>query len=58
MIYCSFCGSSQWEVSHIIAGPQVNICVKCVEFCVELLMQEGYEPTSYRWTDDDYYCGA
>jgi ATP-dependent protease Clp ATPase subunit len=27
---CSFCGSSQQQVEHLIAGPHVYICDRCV----------------------------
>jgi ClpX C4-type zinc finger len=29
-LFCSFCGSSQHEVEHLIAGPSIAICNRCV----------------------------
>lgn len=34
---CSFCGKSQHEVRHVIAGPGVGICDECVMLCVTIL---------------------
>jgi ATP-dependent Clp protease ATP-binding subunit ClpX len=30
---CSFCGKSETEVEHLIAGPGVYICDECVGLC-------------------------
>jgi ATP-dependent Clp protease ATP-binding subunit ClpX len=35
--YCSFCGKSQHEVSHLIAGPTVFICDECVDLCADII---------------------
>jgi hypothetical protein len=37
---CSFCGKSYAEVRKLIAGPNVNICDKCVLVCNNLLDSE------------------
>ena len=34
---CNFCGKTQDEVAHIVAGPGVDICSECVALCVETL---------------------
>ena len=34
--YCSFCGKSQHEVRHLIAGVNVYICNECSELCIEM----------------------
>lgn len=36
---CSFCGSAQDQVRHLIAGPGVNICNVCVELCNTVIRQ-------------------
>ncbi|GGP24679.1 ATP-dependent Clp protease ATP-binding subunit ClpX [Silvimonas amylolytica] len=41
LLYCSFCGKSQHEVTKLIAGPQVFICNECIELCNDILTEEG-----------------
>lgn len=31
--YCSFCGRSEHEINHLIEGPSVYICNKCIDEC-------------------------
>lgn len=38
---CSFCGRSSGEVSSIIAGPNVNICVVCVQNASDILRKNA-----------------
>jgi ATP-dependent Clp protease ATP-binding subunit ClpX len=33
-LYCSFCGKSQRDVFHLIAGPACFICDECIGLCV------------------------
>ena len=40
ILYCSFCGKSQHEVSKLIAGPGVFICDECVELCGDIILNE------------------
>ncbi len=40
---CSFCGRSVEEV-NMIEGIDGLICAECVEFCMDLLVQNGYQP--------------
>ena len=40
ILYCSFCGKSQHEVTKLIAGPSVFICSECVELCNEIIREE------------------
>ncbi|WP_150465216.1 ATP-dependent Clp protease ATP-binding subunit ClpX [Francisella sp. SYW-2] len=35
ILYCSFCGKSQQEVKHIIAGRDGNICNECIAKCAD-----------------------
>ena len=35
--YCSFCGKSENEVEHLIAGPGVYICNHCIDLCNNIL---------------------
>ena len=30
VLYCSFCGLSQFEVAKLVSGPTVFICNECV----------------------------
>ena len=36
ILYCSFCGKSQHEVTKLVAGPAVFICDECVDICVDI----------------------
>ena len=36
-VKCSFCGKSQEMVSKLVAGPDVYICVECIELCNEII---------------------
>jgi ClpX C4-type zinc finger len=40
---CSFCEKAPQEVRKLIAGPNSFICDECVEFCQEILAEEGSE---------------
>ncbi|PWM39223.1 MAG: ATP-dependent Clp protease ATP-binding subunit ClpX [Clostridiales bacterium] len=40
---CSFCGRSVKE-ANMIEGVDGMICADCVELCMNLLMQNGYQP--------------
>jgi ClpX C4-type zinc finger/Glyoxalase superfamily protein len=37
ILYCSFCGKSQHEVSCLVAGPAVFICDECVGLCNDVI---------------------
>src|SRR5882757_10032224 len=37
VLYCSFCGKSQHDVSKLIAGPTVFICDECVDICSDII---------------------
>ena len=37
VLYCSFCGKNQDEVTKLIAGPTVFICNECVRLCEQIL---------------------
>jgi ATP-dependent Clp protease ATP-binding subunit ClpX len=41
MVQCSFCGKSQDQVSHLIAGPSgLTICDECIRLCLEIIETE------------------
>ncbi len=44
--YCAFCGKTQREVRHLIAGPEVCICNECVEVCVEIIEEDESKNSS------------
>lgn len=44
MIFCSFCGKTEDEATHIIVGPSTKdadyaICDDCVEICVSIIFK-------------------
>lgn len=41
LLYCSFCGKSQHEVTKLIAGPQVFICNECIALCQDIIREEA-----------------
>ena len=43
-IYCSFCGKPQEMVGRLIAGNGVYICDSCIDLCMSILEEGGYEP--------------
>lgn len=43
LLFCSFCGKSQHEVTKLIAGPSVYICNECVDLCNDIMAQEPEE---------------
>lgn len=40
VLYCSFCGKSQFEVQKLIAGPSVFICNECVSLCNDIIRED------------------
>src|SRR5437870_6643900 len=40
VLYCSFCGKSQHEVTKLIAGPAVFICDECVDVCIDIIDEQ------------------
>ncbi len=50
ILYCSFCGKSQHEVSKLIAGPNVFICDECVGLCDDIVI--GRDPVNYADTPE------
>ena len=41
---CSFCGRTEQEVDHLIAGNGVFICDECIEVCHSLILDDTFEP--------------
>lgn len=41
---CSFCGRTESEVDHLIAGNGVFICDECIEVCHSLLLEHEVDP--------------
>jgi ATP-dependent Clp protease ATP-binding subunit ClpX len=41
VLYCSFCGKSQKDVTKLIAGPNVFICNECVDLCHNIISEEA-----------------
>lgn len=42
-IYCSFCGKPQEFVGRLIKGNGVYICDQCIELCVNILDDSGFD---------------
>ena len=40
---CSFCGKSQEDGVHLIAGKNANICDSCVEVCNDVLKSRSQQ---------------
>ena len=53
LLFCSFCGKSQHEVTKLIAGPSVYICNECVDLCNDIIRQEPEAEASSKKTDDN-----
>ena len=53
MLFCSFCGKNQHEVSKLIAGPSVYICNECVDLCNDIIRQEPEAEASSKKADDN-----
>ncbi|WP_025274992.1 ATP-dependent Clp protease ATP-binding subunit ClpX [Haloglycomyces albus] len=43
ILKCSFCSKTQRQVGRLIAGPQVYICVECIDLCNEIIEEELLE---------------
>jgi ATP-dependent Clp protease ATP-binding subunit ClpX len=41
--YCKFCGRSQDETKHILAGPDIAICDECVAESMAILAEVDAE---------------
>ncbi len=51
---CSFCGRSEMEVEHLLAGPPgVFICNRCVERC-QMKLMEASIASSYHLPDEGF----
>lgn len=69
LLFCSFCGKSQHEVTKLIAGPSVFICNECVDLCNDIIREEMPDesaekkgdrlpaPKEIKTTLDDYVIG-
>jgi ATP-dependent Clp protease ATP-binding subunit ClpX len=69
LLFCSFCGKSQHEVTKLIAGPSVFICNECVDLCNDIIREEMPEegadkggdrlpaPHEIKHTLDEYVIG-
>lgn len=40
VLFCSFCGKSQKDVTKLIAGPSVFICDECIDLCNGIISEE------------------
>ena len=46
LLYCSFCGKSQYEVGQLIAGPSVFACDECTEIMVGVILDEASDESA------------
>ncbi len=42
-LFCSFCNKGRNEVSKLIAGSGVYICIECIEICNEIITEEDVD---------------
>ena len=42
-LFCSFCSKNRNEVSKLIAGQGVYICIECIEICNEIISEEDID---------------
>ncbi len=49
---CNFCGKSENETSHLIAGPNVFICDECARLCGEVLDEIEAEEIGHEEADN------
>jgi ATP-dependent Clp protease ATP-binding subunit ClpX len=61
---CSFCGRDREAVGKLIAGPEANICERCVELCTNFLSQPAADrrlripkPADIKRQLDEYVIG-
>lgn len=40
LLYCFFCGKSQYEVCKLIVGFFVYVCDECVDLCNDIICEE------------------
>ena len=40
LLFCTFCGKNQNEVTKLIAGPSVYICNECIDLCNDIIQEE------------------
>jgi hypothetical protein len=40
ILYCSFCGKSQYEVKRLVDGQTAFVCDECVALCVEAVCRD------------------
>ncbi|WP_027584080.1 ClpX C4-type zinc finger protein [Bradyrhizobium sp. Ai1a-2] len=40
LLYCSFCGKNQHDVSKLVAGPAVYICDECIDLCTDMVDEQ------------------
>ena len=58
ILYCSFCGKSQHDVSKLVAGPAVYICDECIDLCTDVVdeqlreLSEGNETSARAMSTD------
>ena len=38
-VFCDFCGRSNHEIDHVIAGPSAFICTECVDLCNTIIAE-------------------
>jgi len=46
---CSFCNKTEKQGRKVIAGPNVQICDECVDFCVDILREDRRDAPAEEW---------
>ncbi len=48
-LYCSFCGKSEDDCEHMLAGVQTWICDECVDLCAEVIKSNRAQKNRRGW---------
>jgi hypothetical protein len=48
-LYCSFCGKSEDDCEHMLAGVQTWICGECVDLCAEVIKSNRAQKNRRGW---------
>lgn len=50
---CSFCNKTQEQVGKLVAGPNIYICIECIDLCYDLIEEDSIN-NSIQDIDDEF----